>query len=103
LYLLSCLGIESIVHEDILESAINTCTINRQAVMIRVLDILESKTPDDNSRWDRWFDDILDFVLQQSRNIEEKKTQRIWWERLVECWQRIPRRYQALEAQIERA
>jgi len=103
LYLLSCLGIESIVHEDILESAVNTCTINRQAVMIRVLDILESKTPDDNSRWDGWFDDILDFALQQSRNKEEKKAQRIWWERLLGCWQRIPRRYQALEVQIERA
>ncbi|KFY43268.1 hypothetical protein V495_04041 [Pseudogymnoascus sp. VKM F-4514 (FW-929)] len=82
LYLLHCLGIETTVHEDILESAVRTCSGNN-AVMYRVFHILASKFPGESSSWDKWLDDILDFAEKLGRNREEKRQQRIWWEGFV--------------------
>ncbi|OBT68362.1 hypothetical protein VE03_02929 [Pseudogymnoascus sp. 23342-1-I1] len=82
LYLLHCLGIETTVHEDILESAVRTCSGNN-AVMYRVFHILASKFPGEGSAWDRWLDDILEFAERLGKNREEKRQQRIWWEGFV--------------------
>ncbi|KFY69845.1 hypothetical protein V499_09693 [Pseudogymnoascus sp. VKM F-103] len=76
LYLLHCLGIETTVHEDILESAVRTCSGNN-AVMYRVFHILASKYPGESSSWDKWLDDILDFAEKLGQNREEKRQQRI--------------------------
>ncbi|OBT79833.1 hypothetical protein VF21_01598 [Pseudogymnoascus sp. 05NY08] len=82
LYLLHCLGIETTVHEDILESAVRACSGNN-AVMYRVFHILASKFPGESSSWDKWLDDILDFAEKLGQNREEKGQQRIWWEGFV--------------------
>lgn len=82
LYLLHCLGIETTVHEDILESAVRTCSGNN-AIMYRVFHILASKYPGESSSWDKWLDDILEFAEKLGQNREEKRHQRIWWEEFV--------------------
>ena len=82
LYLLHCLRIETTVHEDVLESAVRTCSGNN-AVMYRVFHILASKFPGESSFWDKWLDDILEFAQKLGRNREEKRQQRLWWEGLV--------------------
>lgn len=82
LYLLHCLGIETTIHEDILESAVQTCSGNKDT-MCRVFHILASKYPGDNSSWDRWLEDILESAEKQGKNREEKQQQRMWCEGLV--------------------
>lgn len=82
LYLLHCLGIETTVHEDILESAVRTCSGNK-AVMYRIFHILATKFPGESSSWDKWLDDILEFAEKLGQNRDEKRQQRIWWEGFV--------------------
>lgn len=80
------------VHEDVLETAVNTCKSNRRDTVVRIVDMLASQNPGHGRKWDGWFDDILDFALRRARNEEEKEAERTWWESLVARWERIVRR-----------
>jgi hypothetical protein len=85
LFLLSCLGIENNIPDDILEMTVEEAGGNRLAVMLLVFDVLARKDPDE-SKWERWFEIITESARRRARNHEQKKKEQLWSEHFIASW-----------------